>query len=118
MFKQLLQPGAIDVLQSDASRVAAITENVGGQIQDPGVPARGRHGPVRDGAAPRDVRLCRGQRDTDDGWIEYVDHLNERFVDPVVIRGGYNVAPAASGLGARMRPESVAAYCYPAVHSG
>ena len=45
--------------------------------------------------------------------IEYVDHLHEHFVDPAVIRDGHYVAPAAPGLGARMRPESVAAYRYP-----
>jgi L-fuconate dehydratase len=49
----------------------------------------------------------------DDRVIEYVDHLHEHFVDPVVIRAGRYRAPVAPGFSATMRPESLAAYAYP-----
>jgi L-fuconate dehydratase len=51
---------------------------------------------------------------TQDGRaIEYVDHLHEHFVDPVVVRDGRYRAPTGPGAGARMRPESVKAYAFP-----
>jgi L-fuconate dehydratase len=46
-------------------------------------------------------------------WIEYVDHLHEHFTDPVRIVNGCYRAPLAPGGGARMHPESIAAYRYP-----
>jgi L-fuconate dehydratase len=49
----------------------------------------------------------------DDRVIEYVDHLHEHFVDPVVIRDGRYVAPSAPGFSATMRPETLVAYAYP-----
>ena len=40
--------------------------------------------------------------------IEYVDHLHEHFVDPVVIRGGSYLLPSPPGYSAQIRPESLA----------
>jgi L-fuconate dehydratase len=48
-----------------------------------------------------------------DRVIEYVDHLHEHFVDPVVIRDGAYQAPAAPGFSARMKPESLHRFAYP-----
>ena len=48
----------------------------------------------------------------DDRIIEYVDHLHEHFVDPVVIRDGRYVTPAAPGFGSTMRPETLATYAH------
>jgi len=45
--------------------------------------------------------------------IEYVDHLHEHFVNPVVIRNGRYVVPRSPGYGAEMRPESLARYAFP-----
>ena len=45
--------------------------------------------------------------------IEYVDHLHEHFIDPVVIRDGRYVAPTAPGFSATMRPETLTAFAYP-----
>ena len=49
----------------------------------------------------------------DDRVIEYVDHLHEHFVDPVVIRGGRYLAPSAPGFSATMRPETLPTYAFP-----
>ena len=49
----------------------------------------------------------------DGRMIEYVDHLHEHFVDPVVIRDGRYVVPASPGYGAEMRPESLARHRFP-----
>jgi L-fuconate dehydratase len=45
--------------------------------------------------------------------IEYVDHLHEHFLDPVVIRDGAYVVPTRPGYSAQMRPESIERYRYP-----
>jgi L-fuconate dehydratase len=118
MFKQFLQAGAIDVLQMDASRVAGVTENVAILLLAAkyGVPVCPHAGGVGlcemvQHMAMFDYVAVSGT--TEDRYIEYVDHLHEHFVDPVVIRGGHYVAPTVAGLGARMHPESVAAYHYP-----
>ena len=45
--------------------------------------------------------------------IEYVDHLHEHFLDPVVIDGGAYRLPSLPGYSAEMRPESLARYRFP-----
>ena len=45
--------------------------------------------------------------------IEYVDHLHEHFLDPVVIRDARYVVPTRPGYSAEMRPESLARYRFP-----
>jgi L-fuconate dehydratase len=45
--------------------------------------------------------------------IEYVDHLHEHFIDPVVIKNGRYMAPSAPGYSITMKPESLAAYTFP-----
>lgn len=118
MFKQFLQAGAIDILQMDASRVAGVTENVAILLLAAkyGVPVCPHAGGVGlcemvQHLAMFDYLAVSG--DLEGRVIEYVDHLHEHFVDPVVVRDGHYLAPTAPGLGARMYPESVAAYRYP-----
>jgi L-fuconate dehydratase len=50
---------------------------------------------------------------TTDRVIEYVDHLHEHFLDPVVVERGRYRAPTAPGFSAQMRAESIAEYLYP-----
>ena len=45
--------------------------------------------------------------------VEYVDHLHEHFLDPVVVEGGRYRLPTAAGYSAQMRPASIARYRYP-----
>ena len=45
--------------------------------------------------------------------IEYVDHLHEHFVDPVVVRDGRYRLPTAPGYSARMWPASIERHRYP-----
>ena len=49
----------------------------------------------------------------DGRMIEYVDHLHEHFVDPVVIVDGRYRLPSAPGYSAEMHPASLARYGYP-----
>jgi L-fuconate dehydratase len=118
MFKQLLQAGAVDILQLDASRVAGITENVAILLLAArfGVPVCPHAGGVGlcemvQHLAMFDFVAVTGT--TRDRVIEYVDHLHEHFVDPVRVEAGRYVAPLLPGLGARLHAESVARYRFP-----
>ena len=49
----------------------------------------------------------------DGRMIEYVDHLHEHFVDPVVVRDGRYRLPTTPGYSAQMYPASIARYRFP-----
>ncbi len=49
----------------------------------------------------------------EDRAIEFVDHLHEHFVDPVVVREGRYRAPLAPGFSAQMKPASLRDYAFP-----
>ena len=44
---------------------------------------------------------------------EFVDHLHEHFVHPVVIRDARYTAPLAPGYSIEMKPESLRRYEFP-----
>ncbi|MFB7619580.1 enolase C-terminal domain-like protein [Kitasatospora sp. NPDC056181] len=118
MFKQLLQAGAIDVLQLDASRVAGVTENVAILLLAAkfGVPVCPHAGGVGlcemvQHLAMFDFVAVSGS--TEDRVIEYVDHLHEHFTVPVRVERGRYTAPSVPGLGAQMHPASAADHLYP-----
>src|SRR5450756_432838 len=118
MFKQLLQAGALDVLQLDASRTAGVTENVAILLLAAkfGVPVCPHAGGVGlcemvQHLAMFDYVAVSGSMEN--RVIEYVDHLHEHFTDPVRISNGRYLAPAAPGISAQMSPRSVADHRYP-----
>ena len=118
VFKQLLQLGAISYLQLDAARVAGVNENVAIVLLAAkfGVPACPHAGGVGlcelvQHLSMFDYVAVSGSME--DRVIEYVDHLHEHFIDPVVIRGGRYRAPLAPGFSATMRPETLVAYACP-----
>ena len=45
--------------------------------------------------------------------IEYVDHLHEHFVSPVVLEKGRYLAPLDPGFSAQMRAEALRHYVFP-----
>ena len=118
MFKQLLQAGAIDILQLDAARVGGVTENIAilllaAKFGVPVCPHAGGVGlceMVQHLSMFDYVAVSGTQRDR---VIEYVDHLHEHFVDPVRLSGGRYLAPTAPGLGARLKEETLAEYRFP-----
>ncbi|MEU7781023.1 enolase C-terminal domain-like protein [Micromonospora parva] len=118
VFKQLLQAGAVDVVQIDACRVGGVNENVAILLlaMKYGVPVCPHAGGVGLCELVQHlsmfdfVAVSGSMRDR---VVEYVDHLHEHFLDPVVIKDGHYVAPSAPGFSAAMRPESLATYAYP-----
>jgi L-fuconate dehydratase len=116
MFKQLLQAGALDVLQMDASRTAGVTENVAILLLAAkfGVPVCPHAGGL--GLCEMVQHLAMFDYVAVSGGvhvIEYVDHLHEHFTDPVRVHQGRYLAPTAPGLSAELHPESVAAHTFP-----
>ncbi|MFF7281262.1 enolase C-terminal domain-like protein [Streptomyces griseorubiginosus] len=118
MFKQLLQAGALDILQMDASRTAGVTENVAILLLAAkfGVPVCPHAGGVGlcemvQHLAMFDYVAVSGT--TEDRVIEYVDHLHEHFTDPVRIRDGRYLAPTAPGISAELHADSVTAHRFP-----
>jgi len=118
IFKQLLQAGAVDIVQVDATRVGGVNENLAILLLAAkyGVPVCPHAGGVGlcelvQHLAMFDYVALSGT--TRDRVIEYVDHLHEHFVAPVRIRDGHYTAPSAPGFSAAMYPGSIAAYTYP-----
>jgi L-fuconate dehydratase len=118
IFKQLLQSDAIDFCQIDSCRLGGVNENLAVILLAAkfGVPVCPHAG---------GVGLCEYVQHlsmfdyiavsaTMEGRvIEYVDHLHEHFVDPVVMRAGRYLAPAQPGYSITMHEQSRIAYRYP-----
>ncbi|MGQ4511382.1 enolase C-terminal domain-like protein [Streptomyces sp. DW26H14] len=118
VFKQLLQAGAVDVVQIDAARVGGVNENLAILLLAAkfGVPVCPHAGGVGlcemvQHLSMFDFVAVSGT--TRDRAIEYVDHLHEHFTDPVRITDGHYAAPTAPGLGARMREDTLKEFRYP-----
>ena len=112
------QAGAMDVCQIDACRLGGVNEVVAVLLLAArfGVPVCPHAGGVGlcelvQHLAAFDYIAVSGS--LDGRMVEYVDHLHEHFVDPVVIRGGSYVLPMAPGYSAEIKPETLAAFRYP-----
>ncbi|WP_345218174.1 enolase C-terminal domain-like protein [Georgenia halophila] len=118
VFKQLMQAGAVDLIQIDATRVGGVDENLAilllaRKFEIPVFPHAGGVGlcELVQHLAMADYVAISGSME--DRAVEYVDHLHEHFTDPVQISGGRYVAPTAPGMGARMKDRSVVDHTYP-----
>ena len=113
IFKQMLQAGALSYLQLDAARVAGVNENVAILLLAAkfGVPVCPHAGGVGLCELVQHLSMfdyVSVSGSMDDRVIEYVDHLHEHFVDPVVVRDGRYLAPSAPGFSATMRAATAA----------
>jgi L-fuconate dehydratase len=118
MFKQLLQAGAVDVVQIDACRVAGVNENIAILLLAAhfGVPVCPHAGGV--GLCEMVQHLAMFDflavsASTQGRMLEYVDHLHEHFVDPVRLHNGHYQVPRLPGGGAQMHSRSVQEFSYP-----
>jgi L-fuconate dehydratase len=118
IFKQLLQADAIGVCQIDSCRLGGVNENLAVMLMAAkfGVPVCPHAGGV--GLCEHVQHLSMfdyiGISGTlEDRVVEFVDHLHEHFVDPVVVRRGHYVPPTAPGYSIEIKPASRAAYAYP-----
>jgi L-fuconate dehydratase len=112
VFKQLLQAGGMDVMQIDATRVGGVNENIANLLLAAkfGVPVCPHAGGVGLCEAVQHLSMFDfiAVSGTMDGrMIEYVDHLHEHFVTPVVIEEGRYLAPTTPGGGTEMLTSSI-----------
>jgi L-fuconate dehydratase len=118
MFKQFLQAGGLSVCQIDAARLGGVNEVLAVLLMaaEFGVPVCPHAGGVGlcelvQHLSAIDYICVSGS--LEGRVIEYVDHLHEHFVDPVVIRDAHYVVPSRPGYSAQMLPESLERYRYP-----
>jgi L-fuconate dehydratase len=118
MFKQLLQSDAIGFVQLDACRLGGVNEVLSVLLLAAkfGVPVCPHAGGVGLCEYVQHISIfdyIAVSGSLENRVLEYVEHLHEHFLDPVVIRGGRYVAPSAPGYSIEMRPESIREYEFP-----
>ena len=118
MFKQLFQASAIDVCQIDSCRVAGVNEILAIILMAAkfGIPVCPHAGGVGlceyvQHLAAFDFIYASGT--CQDRIVEYVEHLHEHFVTPVVIRRGRYMLSETPGYSIEVKPESLAQYAFP-----
>jgi L-fuconate dehydratase len=118
MFKQLLQARAISFCQIDSCRLGGVNEILAVLLMAKkfGVPVCPHAG---------GVGLCEYVQhlsifdyvcvsaSLESRLLEFVDHLHEHFMDPVKMKNGRYMPPAAPGYSITMKPESLDAHVYP-----
>jgi L-fuconate dehydratase len=112
VFKQMLQAGSLQVMQIDAARVGGVNENIANLLLAAkfGVPVCPHAGGVGLCEAVQHLSMfdfVAVSGSMDGRMIEYVDHLHEHFVTPVIMRHGNYVAPEAPGAGTEMLEASL-----------
>lgn len=118
VFKQLMQAGAIRFCQVDACRLGGVNEVLAVLLLAAkfGIPVCPHAGGVGLCEYVQHLSifdyLC-VSASLEDRLIEYVDHLHEHFVDPVVMRNGRYVPPQAPGYSITMKRESLEAHAFP-----
>jgi L-fuconate dehydratase len=118
MFKQFLQARALQFCQIDSCRLGGVNEVIAvlllaAKFGVPVCPHAGgvglceyvQHLSIFDFIAVSGSLAARR--------IEFVDHLHEHFVDPVLIRNGRYMAPMAPGYSITMKAESLRRYEFP-----
>jgi L-fuconate dehydratase len=118
VFKQLLQANAIGFCQIDAARLGGVNEVLAvlfmaAKFGVPVCPHAGGVGLCEYVQHLSMVDFLRISGSMDDRLIEYVDHLHEHFMDPVVMRDGRYMPPTQPGYSATMYPASLDAYSFP-----
>ena len=118
MFKQFLQAEALNFCQIDSCRLGGVNEVIAVLLLAAkfGVPVCPHAGGVGlceyvQHLSIFDYIAVSGS--LENRRIEFVDHLHEHFVDPVVIREGRYLAPTSPGYSITMKPESLKSYEFP-----
>jgi L-fuconate dehydratase len=118
LFKQLLMTGAISFCQIDSCRLGGVNENLAVILMAAkyGIPVCPHAGGVGlcemvQHLSMFDFIAVTGTMDR--RVTEFVDHLHEHFVDPVVIKNARYMAPMKPGYSTEMHAASREDYSYP-----
>jgi L-fuconate dehydratase len=118
MFKQFLQAGALSFCQIDSCRLGGVNEVIAvlllaAKFNVPVCPHAGGVGLCEYVQHLSVFDYISVSGELEGRRIEFVDHLHEHFVDPVVVRDGHYAVPLAPGYSIQMKPESLRKYEYP-----
>ena len=117
IFKQFLQAEAIDICQIDSCRLGGVNEILSVLLMAAkfGIPVCPHAGGVGLCEYVQHLSLfdyiC-VSGSLQNRLLEYVDHLHEHFLDPVLMRNGRYMPPSRPGYSIEMKPESLATYRY------
>jgi L-fuconate dehydratase len=118
MFKQLITSGAIDFCQVDSCRIGGVNEIlavllIAAKHNIPVCPHAGGVGLCEyvQHLSMIDYICITGSMENK--VIEYVDHLHEHFLDPVVLKNSAYMPPSTPGYSITMKPESLERYSFP-----
>jgi L-fuconate dehydratase len=118
IFKQLMQAQAIAFCQIDACRLGGVNEVLAVLLLAAkfGIPVCPHAGGVGLCEYVQHLSIfdyiCVGAS-LENRILEYVDHLHEHFIEPVVIKDGHYMPPTAPGYSITMRPESLQEFSFP-----
>lgn len=118
MFKQFLQAESISFLQLDSCRLAGPNEIVAtlllaDKFKVPVCPHAGGVGLCEyvQHISIYDYIAVSGS--LENRVLEYVDHLHNHFIDPVIMQDGHYMPPTAPGYSISMKEESLAEHSFP-----
>ena len=123
VFKQMMQADAISFCQIDACRLGGVNEVLAVLLLAAkfGIPVCPHAGGVGLCEYVQHLAifdyLC-VSASLENRLVEYVDHLHEHFLDPVVIQDGRYVVPTAPGYSIAMKPASLREFSFPEGRAG
>ena len=118
MFKQFLQSGAIDICQVDSCRMGGVNEVLAvmlmaAKFNIPVCPHAGGVGLCEYVQHLSMIDYICISGTVENRITEYVDHLHEHFVDPVIIKNGNYMPPQAPGYSIEIKKSSRDSYTFP-----
>ncbi len=118
IFKQLITSGAIDICQIDSCRLGGVNEILSvllmaAKYKIPVCPHAGGVGLCEYVQHLSMIDYICVSGVLENRVIEYVDHLHEHFVDPVIIKNGAYMPPSLPGYSIQMNEESLENYSFP-----
>ncbi len=118
VFKQLMQADAIGICQIDSCRVGGVNEILAillmaAKFNIPVCPHAGGVGLCEYVQHLSMIDYIAISGSLEDRIIEYVDHLHEHFLDPVVISNGAYMPPKLAGYSITMKEKSLETYLFP-----
>jgi L-fuconate dehydratase len=118
IFKQLMQANAIHFCQIDSCRLGGVNEVLAVYLMAAkfGIPVCPHAGGVGLCEYVQHLQLVDFiaiSGSAQNRVIEYVDHLHEHFIDPVVMHKGRYMPPTAPGYSITMKPQSLDTHEFP-----
>lgn len=118
MFKQLMQANSIGICQIDSCRVAGVNELLSilfmaAKFEIPVCPHAGGVGLCEYVQHLSMIDYIAISGSLENRIIEYVNHLHEHFLDPVVIKNGAYMPPSLPGYSIQIKPQTLEDYSFP-----